>query len=625
MDRELPFTLRIAGIWLIYCAWSSVAGWTLSCLHALHGTGCAVAAAPLLLISVWWWKSTSPLAVMPTRSWHTMARRVWKFPPCFAWIIIGGLAFAGGALNPPSNYDALTYRIPRLLYWLQENHWYWVGALNFRMDIAGTGFEWLSLPFFAFGNGERALFLLNFIPFLLLPGLFFVAATGLGIRPRHARWWMWVWPLSFGIVLQAASVGNDMCGMVLAVASLAFTMKARKCCPVTCLFLSAVAAAAMTSIKVTMLPLGLPLAVAWIWVALERLGGFRAAGLSGISAILLIPCSFAPIAIQCVRNTGQWCGNPDNRLKIEVSHPLAGLVGNSLDLTLGTLAPPILPSSGKVKQTLVAIADSSKLIQWTRNHYPSYHPPQTNELPSEEGSGIGIGVTLLCLMWIGAARKPKKGSLYKPAKIGIWICAAALIAALVFLAKVGGNSSPRLMLPFTPFCIFAILLFSHPLNHPLLKSRLALLPALLIFPALSINPNRPLIQARWLTSLPGIPVDTKSRIEQVFEAYSKRGDILAPMTSKIPPGETVGFAGELDHSPMGLFRPFGSRRVLEVTPAAIGKFDWIVGTERGLEQRLLVSPADWANKNDFYILAEQSLISRASTGKETWILYHRAD
>jgi len=401
-------------------------------------------------------------------------------------------------------------------------------------------------------------------------------------------------------------------------------MEARKRNPALYLVLSALAAALMTSIKVTMLPLCLPLAIPWAWVAWERLGMSKTLILGSCTTVALIPASFAPIAALCILHTGTWSGNPNNRHNIEVTHPLAGLIGNGLDFAIGSLTPPIFPGSKNFGEILAGVTENSKPIAWTKSHYPSYHSPQLAEMPSEEGAGIGIGITILCILWF-AASSPQRGiTISTEKKIGYWTCGATLVAALVFMAKVGGNCSPRLMLPFTPFFVLTVLLISRRSGHDLPKHRLMLLPALLILPALGLNPNRPLLPVEWVTTaLPGLPGSLRSRIDKVYGIYSKRGDILAPMAAKLPPNATVGFAGELDHSPMGLFRPFGSRRVVEVTPDSVGKIEWIVGTARGIKQRLGSSAEEWAARENFALAAEVPLTSKASTGEENWQLYQR--
>src|SRR5439155_5405187 len=90
------------------------------------------------------------------------------------------LSLIGGAWYAHNNYDALTYRLPRMLHWLAEGRWHWIATPNDRLNYAGTGFEWLQVPIYLLTNSDRALFLLNIASYALLPGLIFGVFRGLG-------------------------------------------------------------------------------------------------------------------------------------------------------------------------------------------------------------------------------------------------------------------------------------------------------------------------------------------------------------------------------------------------------------------------------------------------------------
>jgi hypothetical protein len=105
-------------------------------------------------------------------------------PRCFAGLAF--LVFLGAVLYPPTNYAALSYHMPRVLHWLAEGRWHWIHTPVNRMNYSGCAFEWLTAPLLLFSRSDRALFLLNFISFLLLPGLMFSVCTRLGIRERVA-------------------------------------------------------------------------------------------------------------------------------------------------------------------------------------------------------------------------------------------------------------------------------------------------------------------------------------------------------------------------------------------------------------------------------------------------------
>jgi hypothetical protein len=66
--------------------------------------------------------------------------------PPLLLLLYAALALLGGALYAPANVDALTYRLPRVLYWLAEQRWHWIATNDPRMNISPSGFEWLMAP-----------------------------------------------------------------------------------------------------------------------------------------------------------------------------------------------------------------------------------------------------------------------------------------------------------------------------------------------------------------------------------------------------------------------------------------------------------------------------------------------
>ncbi|HZL12940.1 MAG TPA: hypothetical protein VFC85_02240, partial [Verrucomicrobiae bacterium] len=137
------------------------------------------------------------------------------------------MAFLGGAMYAPNNYDALAYRIPRILHWLAANQWHWIHTIFDRVNDRSCGIEWVSAPFVALFKTDRFLFLINIVSFLFLPGLVFSMFTRLGVRRRVAWHWMWIVPTGYGFLLQAGSIGNDLFGAVFALAAVDFALRAK--------------------------------------------------------------------------------------------------------------------------------------------------------------------------------------------------------------------------------------------------------------------------------------------------------------------------------------------------------------------------------------------------------------
>ncbi len=126
------------------------------------------------------------------------------------------------------------------------------------MNDRACGIEWLSAPLLLFTKSDRALFLLNFIPFLLLPGLVFSIFTRLGVRARVAWQWMWLLPTGYDFLLQAGSIANDTFPAVYALAAVDFAARAWQSRRAADLWHSILAAALLTGAKASNLPLLLP-------------------------------------------------------------------------------------------------------------------------------------------------------------------------------------------------------------------------------------------------------------------------------------------------------------------------------------------------------------------------------
>ncbi len=80
------------------------------------------------------------------RKFRSRFRRI--FP--LAFLVLGGMAILGGFLYAPNNYDALAYRVPRVLHWLAAGQWHWIDTVFLRLNPRGAGIEWLSAPMIAF-------------------------------------------------------------------------------------------------------------------------------------------------------------------------------------------------------------------------------------------------------------------------------------------------------------------------------------------------------------------------------------------------------------------------------------------------------------------------------------------
>src|SRR5208283_5248847 len=111
-------------LWVWFCAWLNCAGWTLSALHELNAAGYTIALS-IGFVGLWLWRKKSSGLLLPRVHWGKLRRR-FRRPFPLAFLILAAMAFGGSALHAPTNYDGLTYRVPRILHWLAEDRWHWI-------------------------------------------------------------------------------------------------------------------------------------------------------------------------------------------------------------------------------------------------------------------------------------------------------------------------------------------------------------------------------------------------------------------------------------------------------------------------------------------------------------------
>src|ERR1700722_16823793 len=120
-SSRTPFGISL---WLLVSALMSSGGWILSALHQLNALGYAVY---LLLAAgaLFWWEKCRGFADLKTPHLGKLIHR-FKRPLPLGFLLLTILALTGGLVYPPSNFDALAYRIPRLLHWLAAGQWHWI-------------------------------------------------------------------------------------------------------------------------------------------------------------------------------------------------------------------------------------------------------------------------------------------------------------------------------------------------------------------------------------------------------------------------------------------------------------------------------------------------------------------
>jgi hypothetical protein len=609
--------------WLAYNAACSVGGWALSAMGQLNGAGyVALAIAGVALGAVA--ASARPHRVKPrfaTRR-HRLGRQLRRFrrplPAIYLLILIGSIV--GGMIYAPSNYDMLTYRLPRMLHWLAAGRWHWIHAGIQRMNYSGVGWEWASMPPLLLTHSTRLLFLLNIVAYLLLPGLLFAFLRSLGAGGRAAWNWMWILPTGLIFVMQTGGGANDTMAVDFVLAAIVFGRRAARSARGAEMGWSLLAAAELSAAKASNLPLILPCAVAVlpaIWVHRGQL--LRRPVRLVLVAMLALFSSIAPLLALNWHFTGDYAGSPHDEGKLKLHNPLAGLIGNGIMIAGWALEPPILPLAERIDEVMPALLPRSTANMLERD-FPRFSL-HLGELPQEEGSGLGLAISVMAALAAGATirnrfmgKRPRmspspgiqgegrgegdfkrRSGQAEPNQIHpgplpdyperepkhprfdrfipTLICIASYLALLAYMALIGSESAARLITPYYPLVLASLLLGRG--NELLARRRwwrrLAILAAASALPGLVLTPSRPLFPAvKWSEAIrqryPHSPV--AARAAEVYAIYAARPDALAPLRSDLPANEKViGFLGGGDDSEISLWLPLTSgRRVVDILP-----------------------------------------------------------
>jgi len=556
----MPF----AKLWISVSVLASLAGWSLSAIGQLNRAGYAIFFG-LVAVVFFFCRGKIPFNFPSPRKLLRRFRR----PLPLAFALLALLVFIGGVIYPPSNYTGLNYRLARTLQWLAHDGWFWIHTPVFRMNDRACGIEWLSAPLLLFTKSDRLLFLLNFIPFLLLPGLVFTVFTRLGVRARVAWQWMWLVPTGYDFLLQAAGIANDTFPAVYALAMLAFGCRAWVTRQPADLWYAILAGALLTGAKASNIPLLLPCAIL-IFPLLPIL--LRRWKMTALVLLLGAAVSFLTTAALNIYYIHDWSGLSIERAGMNMKNPLVGIWGNALLLLLNNFLPPLFPLASWWNTHILSIAPQFLTTPMLANFELGFQA--LPEVPTEDWAGFGFGCCLLLLVAIPAAFFLRRSvenflapTLAIPAKLRLCVLAAPWIALLVYTMKSGMVTPHRIIAPYYPLLLLALLKGAGQSQvvrrwwwRGLVGGVLALALVVLV-----ISPDRPLWQAKTILAkvVAAHPEQrATARALQVYTVYSQRPDALAAVRELLPPDASViGFIGTEDDCDISLWRPFGSRRV----------------------------------------------------------------
>jgi len=599
-------------LWIVLSAWLVGTGWILSVFHELNRAGYLVCFA-LLAAGFFWRLSIPSEPPRPVTQWCRKFWRRFKRPMPLLFLLIVLLNLAGGLVSRPNNGDTNAYRTPRVLHWLGSGGWHWIHTGDFRMNVAGAGYEWLFAPLILFTRSDRWIFLPNLFAYLLLPGLIFCVFRRLGIGRRVAWWWMWILASGWCYALQACSTLADGIGVIYALAAVDFALRARESQRSGDVWFSMLAAGLLTGVKQTNLPLLLPWAVA-IWPVARLLLKKPAVSLAIILSSLLI--SAAPMACLNWAHTGSWVGIPKTGdgenwawdRQQELTSPLWGIAGNIFCLSAQNLLPPFFPQASAWNNAMLRFLQTPLGTHFTQFEVFGH----LGRSVSETTAGIGLGIAVLTLASILAAGRQRHLPVPDEKQTANWylrlLCLAPWMSLLVFMAKVGSYQNARYLAPYYVLLLPAILADARQVQ--LTRRRWWRWAALLVL----------MITAAYLCFVRGrdlLPADMMLRLHEkhphikIFLIMNDHFDAQASVEAQrnhfkqdLPPGEKIlGYATVSGGAEPGLWMPFGQRTVKRILPED--------------------TPAELLKEGIHYIVVEDVVLNGASQTIDQWIAsYH---
>lgn len=626
---------RPVEIWLLYGAACSLGGWILSGLQFLNPSSYLMLHGVFLAVVVWLYRRD----LKPARTWlrrlqnrFSPPRRSRKglfsyrrFLP-LSFLVLAGLTLLAGLLYAPNNYDALTYRIPRVMHWLENQGWCWIHTSCPRMNNRAAGFEWLMAPQLSLLRTDRFLFLLNFASFLLLPGLIFSLIRASGGSGRGAWFWMWLWPTGLGYLLQAASIANDALATTYALAAVVCALRVGTRGDSRSLFFCLLSTALLSGIKTSNVILALvPLAI--LLVSWKRLGP-RTGALLGYG-LLCLPVSFLPTAFLNWKFCHDWTGAVLEASRY-ASTAWVGLAGNSLQLVIHNLAPSVLPNARAWDERLQSFLPTTVLEGISRDFEGGFSF-SLGEIPTE-GSGLGLGLTL-CLMSVAFLSRRQFFPLWGAAKAGQRLnFLAGPLALGLLMSKSAILTFYRICLPFYPmvFIFFLAATSWDTIRRSLLLRWTVFGQIFLALQALLLEPSRPLWPAKTFFSHPPPLAAWASlwqRAASVYGTYGERHAVFLPIRRRLPAdAETVGFFNGGDDPVATLWKPYGSLRVLEITAQDTledlqkSGIRYAIMGERGVRELTQTDLDQWISRFRGRILSEFKIVPSVSRGQERWVL-----
>lgn len=584
-------------------------GWILSWASAYRGMGIA---ATILLLSCAFVFRKSFSKLDPENKGELLKDLV--FPP---FLIVLILIILAGSLYITAVLDSLSYRIPRMLMWLQEGKVHFIDNPDFRMNFMSPFWEFVSTPLYQV-TGLRFLWIGSAISWCLLYLAFVFLAERAGVERSKLRWIALIPTASVGFVLQAASTMNDAWAAALLAISLCFLIAFEKERRFWDMVASGLALALAANGKAHFAVLALPWLLWFFFSRNKPLHSVKWAWTIPV-ALLVLLCSPLPTFVSNHIQYGSFKGQAGD-VGFGLGGPLLNLILGSGMMIWQIFQPPINPFA----RTLEAWNDSWIQASGIAELAPRFGL-SARELATVDSASLGLIVgVVLCLGLLRAVRNWRAVARWQ------WFAASAglagfFIAVSQVVPGTLGRSFLGLLVLLIPLSMTG--LASLPRKWIVISGTLASATAAA---SLIFSPAHPLWPAKTvIRSSPRLSASLGK-----YLAFQERGTAGRSLVDKIPANtREIGVLANGDQSLASLWNKGQNQPRVRFFPASITAADLfadgpecilLIGVSEDPSLKPYGAVMDDLLRNPSYsVVAQESYTSMLERGPEPWILIHR--
>lgn len=592
-------------------AYLAVLGWGLSGLHHLRWIGVLSlpgVAAAVMLVRRW--------LVPGTRFWASLGEPLAYWP----FLLVAGVALLGQLLYPPTMLDSLTYRLPRLFIWLQNNDLQHLLSGESRLNYMPQTWGLATLPLVQLA-GDRLVWGWTFGSWILLYLLAYDWARELGGEVKKSRIMAFLASTSTFAVLQGASSANDLFAAVLALLALRWVRdfeRTRDWRNINWAVLSFCIAAGT---KPHYAVFGLPLTLWFIAAPSKPWRAFRWIWLPALLVVWLL-CSPVPSFVLNYQTYGSW-GGPAQGYATKGKSPVWNVALGTTMLAWQSVQLPVNPAAPVLDKKINQAVQATGLVDLVPHFGLRVFP-----VSMIDGAALGLVTALLMAtgMVVALRRIPRMWLSWQMLAL-----ASGLVSIGLALSQFVPGAVGRTYCGFLGLALPLALAGWNLMRPQTLKwgMYLSLFSSLLV---VILYPSHPLWPTRWVQqSLAASPYFHRLAAEIIpYMQYAERAVTGEKLMQAIPADETrvLALVGE-DRPLLPLFRPYSvGRRILFLpkfaTPTELEQLDVnyvVVGGGAGEFYPQLC--AYLTHSGHYRLVSSVAYTSKLVRGAETWQLFQR--